>query len=92
MNERQVAELGVDVERIAMLSLGLLRIKFVGRKLSDRDATMALFFYLATFTKNGWKGSKPSEVFSNASRVCVELGFDTASPPLTKTGEENEQG
>ena len=76
-------KLASTIEVITLLTLSELKEVFIANNLDDRQATLALYYFLNTIVKHAWKGHKPSDVLLNVIEVIKET-TDDSSIPLTQ--------
>ena len=67
-----------DIEHIAINSLRALKTIFLGQRLNDREASLALAFYLKLFCQHGYIGNKPADVLRNAAEITEQVGGNVA--------------
>ncbi len=62
------------IEQVAIATLQSLKSVFIKQRLSDREATLALAFYIKTFVQHGYIGNKPVDVLENVATIIQEVG------------------
>lgn len=65
-------DLEKNINAVALFSLSTLRKIFIKHKLTDRESTLSMIYYIHFFITNGWKDNTSLEVLDNITEVIKE--------------------